>query len=409
MPSASHGALISFLYPFGGTTNWTQSNSSTDLQTAGDGFYFTANMAGNAITNTVRAAFFGMSADVPAASIINGIQVDLITPTGLTGGASIVDQVVQLVKNPVSGSESAADRVGSNKASATAWPTAGGSVRSFGGPTDLWGTTWTASEVRSANFSVDISLKNTSSSSRIARIDQVLMTVYYTPVVQAAAAMTDSDDTISSVGQALVQTGSILIEQDDVAVSAAKLYGKGTSTMQEAGDSSVGSGKAVAAATSLMFEEDETIQATSLSPNTNAAISVVEAADVAVSVSKARALGTGMMLDDDDVSAANVMANVRAIATMLEASDTSQGGSSTTVTGWALMTEQPDLSPASAVSVVRMTGNKTENNDTISAVITVLTPAVVPDNRIIHFNGNLFDRSVQFVGNLASRTFAIKN
>lgn len=80
----------------------------------------------------------------------------------------ITDSTVSLVK--------AGSVVGSNKATATAWPSVAQYV-SYGGATDLWGTTWTPAEVNGTTFGAVLSATGTVGN---ASVEHMRISVYYT-------------------------------------------------------------------------------------------------------------------------------------------------------------------------------------------------------------------------------------
>lgn len=91
----------------------------------------------------------GYNINVPAGMVIKGIQVDIEKSAyGVTILAWINDYRVRLMKNGVF--------VGSNYAKGGSWPT-NDQYYTYGGASDLWGTTWTAAEVNNANFGVAFS------------------------------------------------------------------------------------------------------------------------------------------------------------------------------------------------------------------------------------------------------------
>jgi hypothetical protein len=106
---------------------------------------------------------------VPDTAEILGIQVAV---THLSN-TSIIDDTVQLLK-PISG---VATAVGSNKASSTPWAA---STVTYGGPTDLWGTSLTVADIKSGLFSVGIKAKNTDAvTARTASIQYITISVYW--------------------------------------------------------------------------------------------------------------------------------------------------------------------------------------------------------------------------------------
>ena len=86
------------------------------------------------------------------------------------------DDKVYLLKNGVV--------VGSNYATSGDWGTSD-STQTYGGSTNKWGTTWTASDINNINMGVAFSARqNGGQSARTASVDFIRITVYYTVSVQ---------------------------------------------------------------------------------------------------------------------------------------------------------------------------------------------------------------------------------
>lgn len=105
---------------------------------------------------------------VPSRATIDGITVEWEQESDTA--ATVSDSEVRIVKG---GAISNAQ----NKALPGDWPTAD-AYRSYGGAADLWGETWTVSNINSSGFGAAISA--TSSALAEARIDHVRITVDYT-------------------------------------------------------------------------------------------------------------------------------------------------------------------------------------------------------------------------------------
>lgn len=130
--------------------------------------------AGPATTNYLKATNFGFT--IPAGATINGIVANIERNGDLGNGNKIFDNSLKLIKN---GTIS-----GSDKADAlTQWPSSD-TVATYGSMTDLWGATWTASDINASNFGIAISAIKTGggNSNKIAAIDYISLTVYYTPL-----------------------------------------------------------------------------------------------------------------------------------------------------------------------------------------------------------------------------------
>lgn len=124
----------------------------------------------NAISNTAILSNFSMG--VPGGATINGILVTVNRATITTG--NVHDSVVRLTKSAGTGT-------GDNKAATgTNYPISGGYASvTYGGSTDLWGTTWTAAEVNGTGFGLLFSMES-ESANQDAGVDYISITVYYT-------------------------------------------------------------------------------------------------------------------------------------------------------------------------------------------------------------------------------------
>jgi hypothetical protein len=151
-----------------GTVNWTNPDlvRTSDNQRASAGLSFF-----NQQSRYLKATAFGFA--IPAEAVIAGIAVE-IERYGSTS-AMVRDNSIRLVKGGTI--------TGANRATSADWPVGSGSeaYASYGGSGDLWDTTWTASDINSANFGVAVSARR-ASGSPTAFIDHIRVTVYYTLV-----------------------------------------------------------------------------------------------------------------------------------------------------------------------------------------------------------------------------------
>jgi len=122
----------------------------------------------------LKATNFGFS--IPSGATINGIKVEIERHANYnTGSLWVKDWKVYLLKN--------GNVVGDNKAdTSTNWPTSD-AYKSYGGSSDLWGTSWTASDINNANFGVVLAVQMASGvvPPPTAYVDHIRITVYYTP------------------------------------------------------------------------------------------------------------------------------------------------------------------------------------------------------------------------------------
>lgn len=113
----------------------------------------------------LKATSFGFA--LPPAATIVGIELRVTHSTGHAPAGQ--DASVKLVK--------AGGITGNDRSAGVIWPS-DPTVATFGSPTDLWGTTWTPSDINASNFGAVISA-NIFQSSVIA-VNLMNITVYYT-------------------------------------------------------------------------------------------------------------------------------------------------------------------------------------------------------------------------------------
>ncbi len=148
-----------------GAVNWTNATNAL----IADGNSATVTISTGQFSRYLRTSSFGFA--IPATSVINGIELRVTRRANANSG-SIVDSFVQLVQGTAA--------VGANKANTSVlWGDTFQTVV-YGGPNDKWGTTLTASDINAANFGAQLSV-GTTSNSRTAYVDNMRLTVYFTP------------------------------------------------------------------------------------------------------------------------------------------------------------------------------------------------------------------------------------
>jgi hypothetical protein len=172
--SASIGSLVAALGADGGETAQVTLASNGDSENL--------NMTG-----------FGFS--LPGDATITGISVEMNRYSSTSG---VQDVTVRLFK--------AGTLVGDNKPAAGTWPIATNTVATYGGSSDLWGTTWTPAQINASNFGVTLDVTN-GASARTASVDYVHITVYYkdTPTLS----VTNSPVTYDGTAKSATVTGSV--------------------------------------------------------------------------------------------------------------------------------------------------------------------------------------------------------
>lgn len=133
----------------------------------------------------------GFNFAVPANAIIKGFEV-VIERSVNTAAVTFGDNSVRLMK--------ALSAIGTNNASVDVWPDSDAS-KTYGNSTNMWGTTWTPSEVNSAGFGLALAADCglCGISSRTARVDNITINAFYTlpqiiiPTVIPAKTYGDAD------------------------------------------------------------------------------------------------------------------------------------------------------------------------------------------------------------------------
>ncbi len=121
----------------------------------------------------LKALNFGFS--IPSGATIDGVIVEIERKSNInSAGYGIKDEVLKLVKGGTV--------VGTDKAAtATFWPTTE-AIASYGSSSDLWGTTFTSSDINNSTFGIvlQIELTTPAKSPLTASVDHVKITVHYT-------------------------------------------------------------------------------------------------------------------------------------------------------------------------------------------------------------------------------------
>ncbi len=150
------------------TNNWTVGTSVGIGPTTSSG-------------NTNTYTFTNLGLSLPAGATVQGIQVSVNRAANRANAIS--DVTVKLLKASVA--------TGNNKAAAGFWPfttgsnfytvpTSGGVRQDYGSNTDLWGTTWSVSDVTNSGFGVEFVANNASTRTTTgALVFPITITVYY--------------------------------------------------------------------------------------------------------------------------------------------------------------------------------------------------------------------------------------
>lgn len=147
--------------------------SPGNILTSNNG-YATVTMSSAQQSQFLEATNFGFA--IPAGSTIDGIVAEIErASSSVASSVSVVDVNVYIIKGGTR-------QTIQDKASPTLWTTTD-TYAVYGGATDLWGVSWTDSDINASNFGVALKCKPSGLASRTASVDHVRITVYYTPPV----------------------------------------------------------------------------------------------------------------------------------------------------------------------------------------------------------------------------------
>jgi hypothetical protein len=149
----------------GSSTTWLNLGNVASSDNVYAGITPNSLSAGGQYTDYLQVTNFGFA--IPITSVINGILVEIER----ADVNNAKDNAVRVVKGNVI---QAADRSVTPAWSAEAYI-------GYGSTTDLWGTTWTAAEINSANFGAAFSCrKQGGGANPIPIVDHVRITIYFT-------------------------------------------------------------------------------------------------------------------------------------------------------------------------------------------------------------------------------------
>jgi hypothetical protein len=140
---------------------------------ASDNIYATATVAAHFDSPSDYLVVTGFGFSVPTGSTINGITVEIEQKRNNNNG-TVMDASILSIKSGVAG--------GTDQNAGATWPISD-TYKTYGGSSNLWGQTWTPSDINASNFGVECSAEVTggSSTSTVASIDHVRITIDYTP------------------------------------------------------------------------------------------------------------------------------------------------------------------------------------------------------------------------------------
>lgn len=200
----------------GGTVAWSNPNNAKTE----NGTSATCDMtAGDEIGNVLIASNFGFS--IPGGSSIDGIMVEWkASEQSSTGTSNNYSQV--LVKHGESTIRTPDTGTTTSSISGTL------TYYSAGGATDLWGTTWTTSDVNGANFQFGVAITNNAQPDPgdVVNIDVMRVTVYYTlGIVTTTQTIPASSDILNTTTKTANASSRIQVTVDKTLNSRANVFG----------------------------------------------------------------------------------------------------------------------------------------------------------------------------------------
>lgn len=183
----------------GGGVGWVNPSNAQSSNNA----YATADLdddGDDRNSDYLNATGYGFS--IPSGATVTGIEVKV--ERSASNSNEVRTETVQLIK--------AGNRVGDDydgSSQSYNWGTTD-ATSTFGGSSDMWGTTWTPAEINASNFGVAFVARNDNDENTQARVDQITITVYYVTTVTntAPVANTQSISTNEDTAKAITLTGS---------------------------------------------------------------------------------------------------------------------------------------------------------------------------------------------------------
>ena len=169
----SQGAFSGSIFSDDNATGVYTFNTPSNAAASDNNRTFAAALIGllSGTTHYLKATSFGFS--IPSSANICGIELQIEkSASNISILSTVTDNVVQLMKT--------GSIVGNNYATSSHW-SATEDYFTYGGPLDLWGTSWAPSDINSAGFGLAFSaqLNGIISLLPVARIDHIQIKVYY--------------------------------------------------------------------------------------------------------------------------------------------------------------------------------------------------------------------------------------
>lgn len=161
--------------PLGGTGSGAGWVNPTNVAVT-DGIYSTQSIPLSSTSTSLSVSSYGFS--IPVGATINGITVAVVRHAAI---ASSLEFATGVNITKVAGVAT-----GTVKTDATQWGITDATT-TFGNGADLWGLTWSVSDINSTGFGFTCVVDNVNAvGNRVANIDSILITVTFTPAATPA-------------------------------------------------------------------------------------------------------------------------------------------------------------------------------------------------------------------------------
>lgn len=188
------------------SSSGTNDSSVGDTAWANPGNITTCDDVASALTGLIiaddtsqRLVASGFGFSIPTSATINGIEVEYRRArVGVSGGTTVSDAEISL--------RTSSGLVGDNKADATTWSPSSNVLvtKTYGGSSDMWGTTLTPANINDAGFGVATRAFSPNGTNQ-ARVAYIRVTVYYTDVPTIGhSQMTQTSGTQTLTGGTLI-------------------------------------------------------------------------------------------------------------------------------------------------------------------------------------------------------------
>jgi hypothetical protein len=151
-----------------GKADW----NNPDNAKADDANKSSTNNIKNTYSDWLRLTNFGFSsADIPDGSTINGIEFVIKRSVSNDPTYTRTDHALYLYDDGA---------VGNNMASGTNWPVSPEAEATYGGATDMCGTSLTQADIVTSTFGIQLSVYSNNSSGSVFAVNSIKIRVYYT-------------------------------------------------------------------------------------------------------------------------------------------------------------------------------------------------------------------------------------